>query len=446
MIESAIDGGSRDRFDWFVPPPCQSSIRFLLLFCLAVILPGCALLPSRQSGSKDRAFISYHPPQPGDHRLRLAVKDLIDMKGEVTTAGSLYIANNAAPASEDAACMAIARERDVVIVGKTNLAEFAMGTTGINRHFGTPRNPLKGAWRVVPGGSSSGSGVAVASGAADVAFGTDTAGSIRVPAACCGIYGLKPTYGLVSLKGVFPLSPKHLDTVGPMAADVKRLVEGMALLDRGFDQKYRSEMAVHPSAKGLRVGRLRLSGTHAGIDRAIDAALERAGFQVIQLDERFAERWRQAHKDGTTVAVVDGWLSNGKYSKERSVSSLAKAAMLLGDIDYPREYEVALRQRAGWRLQLRDIFEKVDLIALPTLQSPPPRIPLLGATPLFEARMLNTQNTVAVNYAGLPAIAIPVPIENSQLPASLQLVGPRLSEAQLVNAARLVDASRQQAP
>jgi amidase len=427
----------------YLDPPSMKRIALVLL--LAGILPGCSMMPAPSGMSRDRAFIAYHPSTSGEARLRLAVKDLIDLKGEVTTAGSEFIQKSAAPAGKDAACMAIARERNVVIVGKTNLAEFAMGTTGINRYFGTPRNPLGGAWRLVPGGSSSGSGVAVASGEADVAFGSDTAGSIRVPAACCGIYGLKTTYGLVSLDGVFPLSPKHLDTVGPMAATVERLAQGMDLLERGFEQKYRSEVAAHPTAKGLRVGRLKLPGTNAAIDRAVDDALERAGFTVVPLDATFAERWQQAHKDGTTVAVVDGWLSNGKYSKEREVSSLAKAAMLLGDIDYPREYETALRRRAAWRLRLDDGFKKLDLIALPTLQSPPPRIPLLGATPLFEARMLRTQNTVAVNYAGFPAVAIPVPMGNSKVPTSLQLVGPRLSEARLVNAARLIESSQKTA-
>src|SRR4029434_9951199 len=103
--------------------------------------------------------------------------------------------------------------------------------------------------RLIPGGSSSGSAVAVASGRADVAFGTDTAGSIRVPAGCCGVVGLKTTYGLVSLDGVFPIAPKHLDTVGPMARDVKGTVAGMDLLQRGFAGRYQQAVASNPSAK-----------------------------------------------------------------------------------------------------------------------------------------------------------------------------------------------------
>ena len=120
--------------------------------------------------------------------------------------------------------------------------------------------------------------MAVANDEADVAFGSDTAGSIRVPAACCGILGLKTTFGLVPLKGVFPVSPKHLDTVGPMAKDVAHLVKGMELLDPGFSARYRSGVrAKNPSAAGIRIGRLYVPGTDPKIDRAIDRALNATG-------------------------------------------------------------------------------------------------------------------------------------------------------------------------
>src|ERR1700742_4480484 len=133
------------------------------------------------------------------------------------------------------------------------------------------------------GGSSSGSAVAVAKGSADVAFGTDTAGSIRVPAACCGIVGLKTTFGLVSTKGVFPVEAKHLDTVGPMGKDVAHVVQGMELLQSGFSARYQAAMAAKPTTKTIRIGRLYLSNTDPKIDRAVDAALAREQFQVVRL-------------------------------------------------------------------------------------------------------------------------------------------------------------------
>ena len=169
---------------------------------------GCSVLQKHPaSASHDHAYIVYWPPPKNSKQLRLAVKDNIDMKGVVTTAGSEYVAKTSPPAASDAECLAITRKRNVEIVGKANLSEFAVTPAGLNEYFGTPKNPFSMWRKLIPGGSSSGSGVAVANGTADVSFGTDTAGSIRVPAACCGIVGLKTTFGLVSLKGVFPIEP-----------------------------------------------------------------------------------------------------------------------------------------------------------------------------------------------------------------------------------------------
>ena len=157
-----------------------------------VLCSGCsfAFRPSKLSGN--RAFIDYWPPARDSNGLRLAVKDNIDMKGVITTAGSEIFSDTHKPAEKDAACLAIARRRNVQIVGKTNLSEFAVSPTGMNEYYGTAVNPLKR--RVIPGGSSAGNAVALASGMADVAFGTDTAGSVRVPAACCGIVNRKTTF------------------------------------------------------------------------------------------------------------------------------------------------------------------------------------------------------------------------------------------------------------
>jgi amidase len=433
--------------------PCFIAQSILTGILLITCFSDCAVLQRRWAGeSRDRAFIVYWSPPKESKRLRLAVKDLIDMKGVVTTAGSEYVARTSPPAESDAACLAIARQRNVQIVGKTNLSEFAVAPSGINDFFGTPRSPLSRRSKIVPGGSSSGSAVAVASGMADVAFGTDTAGSVRVPAACCGIVGLKTTFGLVSLQGVFPVEPKHLDTVGPMAKDVAHAVDGMDLLQDGFAARYRRAMAAKPLAKAIRIGRLYVGGTDPRIDKAIDDALARAGFRVVPLDQAFKAKWDQAKKDGDTVAAAGAWISDGKFfDKLTGVSARTKAIMVLGQFDYATSYRNALQRQAGWQQALRQTFKKVDFIALPTLQKLPPRIPLVGRTALleaqialFEATMLGLQNTVAVNYAGNPALAIPVPLEDKTIPAtSLQLVGPRLSEAQLLNAGRLIEASVQ---
>jgi amidase len=387
------------------------------------------------------SFIDYWPPEKGT-QLTLGVKDNIDVKGVVTTAGSAYIAKTNPPATHDAACLAIARSRNVKIVGKTNLSEFAVSPSGINDYFGTPRNPFNRWSKFIPGGSSSGSAAAVASGLIDIAFGTDTAGSVRVPAACCGIVGLKTTFGLVSLRGVFPVEPKHLDTVGPMGKDIEHVVLGMDLLENGFAARYRAAVAANPSARRIRIGRLYLNGADPKIDQAIDDALARTGFQVVRLDQGFRAKWDQAKKDGNTLAASGAWLSDGKYSLAIGVGIRTKAALAVGRVLYLTEYQNALRRRPVWQRTLHQLFRKVDFIALPTLQTLPPRIPVFSKIPIVEALLLDRQNTVAVNLAGNPALAMPVPVNDKRVPVtSLQLVGPPLSEAKLLNAGRLIEES-----
>ena len=413
---------------------------------------GCTLLPRHTAGgSRDHTFIKYWPGPKNSQQLRLAVKDNIDMKGVVTTAGSEYLAKTSPPAARDAGCLAIARERNVHIVGKANLSEFAVSPSGINEYFGTPRSPFSKWWiRFIPGGSSSGSAAAITNRMADVAFGTDTAGSVRTPAACSGIVGLKTTFGLVPIKGVFPISPKHLDTVGPMAKDVSHLVQGMDLLQEGFAARYQAAVAARPSAKDIKIGRLYLGGPGPGsvvlggtdprIDKAVDNALARAGFHVVKLDEAFKAKWNKAQKDADIVAASGAWISEHKYQYKPGISARTKAVILLGGILYRTEYRKALQRQAAWQRTLRRVFQKVDFIALPTLQTLPLTISPLTDTALLEARVLALQNTSAVNFAGNPALAIPIPVRHAKVPVtSLQLVGPRLSEAELLNAGRLVE-------
>jgi amidase len=404
---------------------------------LTGLLGSCATAP-RAGRTENHAFISYWGGNNDAPGLRLAVKDLIDMRGMVTSAGSEYLAKNRPSAQRDAACMTIARERKVNIVGKTNLTEFAIGVSGRNAYFGTPVNRLDGQHRFIPGGSSSGSAVAVASGQADVAFGTDTGGSIRVPAACCGIYGLKTTYGLVPTRGVFPISAQHLDTVGPMAKDLPNLVAGMDLLERGFKGRYEAALAVNPTARQIRVGRLYLSGTDPAIDQAIDNRLKAKGFRVVKLNKSFRDRWQQAKADGETIATADAWKNDAKYTRNLGIGSTTRATLAKGAVDEILGYDAAVKRKAAWKRSVARVFRRVDFIVTPTLQILPPRKPFWPTRSLFELYVLNSQNTMAVNLAGNPALAMPVEIPGSKIPTSLQLVGPPLSEAQLLNAGRLL--------
>jgi amidase len=229
--------------------------------------------------------------------IRLAVKDLIDVAGVPTTAGSRALAATAAAAERDAPCLAGARAAGARIVGKANLNELAYGASGVNEYFGTPVNPLDPGR--VPGGSSSGSAVAVAGGEADLAFGSDTGGSIRVPAAFCGITGLKTTHGRIPLAGVWPLAPS-MDTIGPMARAVAGVAAGLALLEPGF--------SVDVTA-AARVGRIRPGGFGVDpvIDAAVDAALARCGVEVIDIE---LPGWDLASATSDVIIDAEAVISN----------------------------------------------------------------------------------------------------------------------------------------
>jgi amidase len=351
--------------------------------------------------------------------LPVAVKDLIDVAGVPTTAGCRAVADDATPASADAACLAGARAAGARIVGKTNLHELALGVTGQNPWFGTPVNPLDP--DLVPGGSSSGSAVAVATGVADVALGSDTGGSVRIPSACCGTAGLKTTWGRVPLDGVFPLAP-GFDTIGPMARDVAGLVTGMTLLEPGF--------AVAPDTPA-RVGRLRPTADPR-IDSAVDAALAAVGWECVELE---LPEWEAATASGGLLLVAEAWATDGALvgRAEDRIGADVVARLRIGQGVDAATMDTARAAQSAWRQRLGELFGQLDLLAMPTLTVFPP--PLGQGEELLMARC-----TLPVNVAGVPALSLPVP-STGPLPASLQLVGPHHSEERLLAAGLQVEAA-----
>lgn len=272
---------------------------------------------------------------------------------------------------------------------------------------------------------------------------------MRIPAANCGVYGLKTTYRLISLKGVFPLSPQHLDTVGPLAKDLPNLVRGMELLKPGFTAQYRSAVASSPSRRQITVGRLYVSGTDPAIDAAVDAELKKSGFKVVKIGDRFRKKWEQAQRDGRSLALADGWLNDQSYMDKKGVSLTTKGAILLGRIEYATNYKAVLKRRLDWQQTLSDAFRTVDFIILPTMKSVPAKIPRSGSSALFEAAVFEQANTVAFNLSGNPALAMPIPMEKKSkrkkdeiFVTSLQIVGPTKSEAKILNVARLIGSNR----
>jgi amidase len=356
--------------------------------------------------------------------IRLAVKDLIDLAGVPTTAGSRAQAETAAPAEADAPCMAGARVARVAIVGKVNLHELAFGASGVNHYFGTPVNPLDP--DRVPGGSSSGSAVAIASGEADVAYGSDTGGSIRIPAAFCGITGLKTTHGRVSLDGVWPLAPS-LDTVGPMALDVAGVAAGMSLLEPGFT------IDVPPAA---RVGRIRPAGfdVDPDVDAAVDAALARSGIEVTEID---LAGWHDARQAAGVIIDAEAADSNRILLSDPVRRDLlgadVRARLIEGAATTPAQLAQARAFQSAWRTAMSTALRDVDVLALPTAPFCPPL--------LSEAvRLPYTAFTNPVNLAGFPALALPIP-SGSRFPASLQLIGWPNAEAMLLATGAIIEAT-----
>jgi amidase len=356
--------------------------------------------------------------------VRLAVKDLIDLAGSPTTAGSQALAAAAVPAAADAPCLAGARAARVPIVGKVNLHELAFGASGVNDYFGTPVNPLDPGR--VPGGSSSGSAVAVASDEADIAYGSDTGGSIRIPAAFCGITGLKTTHGRVSLAGVWPLAPS-LDTVGPMARDVAGVAAGMTLLEPGFTLD---------AASAIRVGRLRPAGCDVDpvIDSAIDSALVRSGLEVTEID---LPGWLAAREAAGVIIDAEAAESNRALLDDPARRDLlgadVRARLVEGAATTPAQLAQARAVQSSWRNAMTQALAEVEVLFLPT-------VPFYA--PLLEdaARKPYTIFTNPVNLAGNPALALPVPSQD-RLPASLQLIGPANSEAMLLATAAIIEAA-----
>lgn len=351
---------------------------------------------------------------------RLAVKDSIDVAGLPTTAGCPVVAEMAEPADADAAVVVSAREGGARIVGKTGLTELCWSASGINHWAGTPVNPRDP--RRLPGGSSSGSAVAVAVRQADVAFGTDTGGSVRIPAACCGVAGLKTTYGRVSVKGVYALAPS-LDTVGPIGSDVAAVELGMRLLEPAFRA---------PDAPGeLVAGRVTVNGetgTDPAIDAAVDRALAAAGVAVTRVPG-----WDTGAALSAIGVLIDseGFRVNAYLMPYlRQLSPHVRRNLERGARLTRADRATAAEVRAAIRDRFEALLADFPVLVLPTLSGQPP---LLG-TRGFALTAL----TAPVSLAGLPALSLPVPAPGGVI-ASMQVIGS--TEERVLAFGRVIEAA-----
>jgi amidase len=361
----------------------------------------------------------------GNNGPTVAIKDAIDVAGTVTTVAS-RAREDSGVAAADAPCVAAIRGSGGRIIGKTNLSELCWFADGVNRHTGTPANPIDPSR--VPGGSSSGSAVVVALGEADLALGTDTGGSVRIPAACCGITGLKTTRGRVPSEGVFPLAPE-LDTVGPLARDVAGLVVAMGLLEPGFAPRV-------PEHRPPRVARLRVDvPVEPVIDQVVDDAVSRAGWDMHDV---YVGGWLDLVAGSGKILDAGAGLAQG-FLLDRPELLSDRARRNIEDclaLD-PTDVDRARLLLAGLEHDLAAAFSGADVLVLPTLTKAPPRLDHGRGGGL-------TVLTVPFNVLGWPAVSVPAyaPRGDGVVPPAVQVVGPLGSEELLLGLAAQLPSQR----
>ncbi|WP_137935022.1 amidase [Mesorhizobium comanense] len=370
----------------------------------------------------------------------VSIKDLFDVAGEATAAGSL-MRKTAAPAPRDAAIVGRLRQAGAVIIGKTNMTEFAFTAIGDNMHCGTPGNAADASR--IPGGSSSGAGVCVGEGTSDISIGSDTGGSIRIPAALNGVVGFKPTARRVPLSGAFPLSGT-LDSVGPLA----RTVAHCAAADAVMAGEQPGELAPLPLS-GLRFGVPRgvlFTQTESEVSAAFEQCLGKigkagAGISEVSIDDLITEL-RAATKRGS-IAAMEGaevhadWLATGaSVPVDPHVSGpLSRAALLPAPV-----YIRALRRRAALAAAMDERLASFDVLVLPTTPVRAPTITSLAEDEELRDRVegLLLRNTQVANQFDLCAISLPMP--GMTLPAGLMLVARNGHDRRLLRIAAAVEA------
>lgn len=356
-------------------------------------------------------FIFVQQVSIGGDGLRVGVKDSIDIAGFATRMGSPCFAA-APPAERHADVVRALLDAGCRIVGKTNMHELAYGVTGINRWTGTPLNPCGPEW--IPGGSSSGSAVAVARHLVDFAVGTDTGGSIRIPAACCGVYGLKPTYGRVSREGVHP-ALSTLDCVGPFARDVPMIERAMQLLDRSFQSAALRSQGT--------VGWITVEAD-PDVTAAVRGALEHADVSIRSIALPSLEA---AFTAGLVIIGAENWAAFGHLVGREELGADVRTRLLAAREISDADVAAAERIRRAFRAEVDEALTRVDALALPTL----PDFPLtLSAAADSRAALKLTSFVRPFNVSGHPALTLPI-LTRDVPPVGLQLVGARNADESL---------------
>lgn len=410
-------------------------------------------------GEGQRTFLSlyrqeaYRAADAADRRARegvrlgpldgtiISIKDLFDVAGEPTRAGSTTL-RDSPPAEHDAQIVERLREAGAVIVGKTNMSEFAFTGVGANPHYGTPGNPVDR--DRVPGGSSSGAAVSVADDMCEIAIGTDTGGSTRIPAALCGVVGYKPTKARVSTKGAFPLSPT-LDSIGPLARTVRSCAAADSVL--AGENPWILEPA---NLGGLRLGipqGLPFDALDTIVGARFEAAvtgLGRAGVQLLDMKFPIFDDMARV-QSVATIATVEAYRIHHQriLARGEDYDPIVRSRIETGGAVSPADYRRMIDERSALVDSMELSLGEVDALVLPTTPIvAPPFAEVSERTGFNRNNRLLLRNTAIANFFDLCAISIPMG-EAGELPAGLMLFGRRGSDRRLFRIAAAFEALNQ---
>tara|TARA_B100000579_G_C22846154_1_gene864479 strand:+ start:197 stop:1582 length:1386 start_codon:yes stop_codon:yes gene_type:complete len=370
----------------------------------------------------------------------VGLKDLVDVKNKITSAGSKILSNNIA--IKDAKVTKDFKKNNSVILGKTNLVEFAFGTLGINSNTPTCRNP----WNLeaVPGGSSSGSAVAVSSGMCTIAIGTDTGGSVRMPAALCGISGFKPSYGVVSRRGVMDLS-WSMDHVGPMARSAEDCLEVMKVIS-GFDinDKYSYKIPngffdeqefIRENLKIAVPKNYFFDDVDLEIKESIISAADKfsnLGYQIDEIEIPFVEDGR---KINVGVLLPEAISIHNNYLKHSNQYSKTVINRLLGGLGVSsEEYIAASRNMTKFNYEMTRVMSNYDALLTPTVPVRTPLIKNSESPNTIEANSMG-KFTGVFNLTGQPSISIPSGLTKDNMPIGLMLSGKIMDDRKILDIA-----------
>jgi aspartyl-tRNA(Asn)/glutamyl-tRNA(Gln) amidotransferase subunit A len=367
----------------------------------------------------------------------ITVKDLFDVAGEVTLAGSKVLSDGR-KAAKDAIAVERVRQAGAIVIGKTNMTEFAYSALGINPHYGTPVNPWRKDEHRIPGGSSSGAAVSVANGTALAALGTDTGGSVRIPAAMCGVVGFKPTAATVSRVGTVPLSITF-DSVGPLARTVDccaRVYEALSGVA--------TAPAIHPGHLSLL---LPTNYVQEGMDATVDDVFGRAvqklvanGVRVLPTPLPLLDSIPDLFRGGGITAIeAYAWHKDFVASRAAEYDPLVLSRILLGRDRTGAEYIELLNQRRALVEAAHQALRGWSAVIMPTVPIIPPRLSDLASPERYhEINRLLLRNPTIANLLDLCSISLPCH-QAGEAPVGLMLMGETSRDSDLLSVARSVE-------